>query len=164
MKCNMCENKKPLKKQYVSVKYKDCGLDNVTLANVESYRCDQCGEEYLGYGNMEKLHQVIAYVLLRKKGLLTGKEVRFLRSSVGYSGARFAKLLGYDAATVSRVETGAQKMTESFDRIVRFAVSGKMPDRDYDLHDQILNEGGKKFSRIELTPTSDGDWKAELAA
>jgi len=164
MKCHMCENTKALKKSRTTVKYKECGLDNVTLVGVEYYKCDQCGEEYFGYGNMEKLHTVIARVLLKNSELLNGKEVRFLRKTLGYSGAMFAKLIGYDAATISRIETGSQPVTETFDRLVRFAVATKIPDRDYDLHDQILNESGTRYSRIELTSTPEGNWRAKLAA
>jgi hypothetical protein len=55
-------------------------------------------------------------------------------------------------------------VTETFDRLVRFAVASKIPNREYDLHDQILNDGGSKFNRIELTSTTEGDWRAKLAA
>jgi len=48
MKCTMCENEKPLKKERITVKYKDCGLDNVTLIGVTYYKCHQCGEEDQG--------------------------------------------------------------------------------------------------------------------
>ena len=55
MKCSMCENNKALKKSFVTVKYKASGLDNVTLTQVEHYKCEQCGEEYFKYGDLEKL-------------------------------------------------------------------------------------------------------------
>lgn len=164
MKCHMCDYNKALKKSRTTVKYKECGLDNVTLVGVEHYKCDKCGEDYFGYGNIEQLHQLIAQVLLKKSGLLDGKEVRFLRKTLGYSGAMFSKLLGYDSATISRIETGAQTITPTFDHLVRFAVATKLPNREYNLHDQILKESGEKFNRIELTSTAGGDWKAKLAA
>lgn len=110
MKCSMCENKKTLSKSHITVKYKECGLENVTLVGVGCFKCDQCGEEYMHYGDLEKLHSVIANVLLRKSDLLTGKEIRFLRKHLGYSGAMFARLIGYSHETISRIETNALRM------------------------------------------------------
>lgn len=163
MTCSMCDNKKPLKKTKITHKYKECGLDNVTLIGVEYSRCDKCGEEYYGYGNMEKLNEMIASVLVQKKEFLTGNEVRFLRKHLGYSGAMFAKIIGYDDATLSRLERGSQPVTKAFDRLIRFTVASKLPDRNYDLHDQILKDEGIKLDRIELTSIGHGEWKLKAA-
>ncbi len=159
----MCESKKPLKGSRITVKYKDCGLDNVTLIGVTSYKCNHCGEEYLSYGNIEILHRIIAQILLRKGGNLTGREIRFLRKQLGYSGKMFARLIGYEHETLSRIENGKNSVTSAFDRVVRFAVADRIHDRNYDLHDEIL-KGGEKFKRIELVSTRQGDWKLKLAA
>ena len=163
MTCSMCDNKKALKRSKITHKYKECGLDNVTLIGVERHRCDKCGEEYFGYGNAEKLHQMIAEVLIQKKDMLTGTEVRFLRKHLGYSTVMFAKIIGYDDATLSRIETGHQPVTRAFDRLIRFTVASKLPDRNYDLHDQILKGSGMKLDRIELTSTAHGNWKFKAA-
>jgi putative zinc finger/helix-turn-helix YgiT family protein len=165
MKCSSCQNKKELKKLNINYKYKDCGLDNVVLLGVSVARCDVCGEEYYNFGDIEKLHNKIAEILLTKSELLTGKEIRFLRKNIGYSGAMFAHLIAYSHESLSRIENGAQKVTESFDRLVRFAVSDKLPkSRNYDLHNLILNNSGHKLLRIELVRTPSGDWKEKLAA
>lgn len=164
MTCSMCDNKKALKKTRITHKYKECGLDNVTLIGVEHYRCDKCGEEYLGYGNVEKLNEVIANILIRKKDFLSGNEVRFLRKHLGYSGTMFAKLIGYDDATLTRLERESQPVTRAFDRLVRFAVASRLPDRNYDLHDQILKGEGIKTNRIELSSIGHGNWKFKTAA
>jgi putative zinc finger/helix-turn-helix YgiT family protein len=163
MNCSNCDNPKQLKKTKVTRPYKESGLDNVTLIGVEMYRCDRCGETYFGYGNIEQLHGVISNLLIQKKGLLTGKEVRFLRKHLGYSGAMFAQLIGYERESISRIETGAQPVTEQFDRLVRFSVAAKLPDRNYDLHDQILHAKGVALSQIELTADRKGDWRAKAA-
>ena len=160
----MCDNKKALKREKITHKYKECGLDNVTLVGVEHHRCDQCGEEYFGFGNIEKLHEAIAHVLLQKKDLLNGAEVRFLRKHLGYSGTMFAKLIGYDDATLSRLENGAQPVTRTFDHLVRFMVVSKLtPDRNYDLHDLILKGEGIETGRIELAASSKGVWELKAA-
>ena len=159
----MCDNKNPLKSVKITHKYKECGLDNVTLIGIEHFRCDQCGEEYFGYGNIEKLHQAIADILLRKKDLLVGAEVRFLRKHLGYSGTMFAKLIGYDDASLSRLENGGQPVTRTFDHLVRFSVASKAPDRNYDLHDLLLKGEGVETGRIQLIMAKNGDWRPKAA-
>ena len=42
-------------------------------------------------------------------------------------------------------------------------MASKLPDRNYDLHDQILNGEGMDLKRIELTSTAHGDWKLKAA-
>ena len=64
---------------------------------------------------------------------------------------------------LSRGYSGAQPVTKSFDRLIRFTVAAKLPDRNYDLHDQILKDEGIKLDRIELTSTGQGEWKLKAA-
>lgn len=163
MKCVMCDNPAPLKRRPTTVKYKESGLDNVTLHGVEYHKCDRCGEEYFGYGDMEKLHQLIAGLLIEKKGLLTGKEIRFLRTYLGYSGAVFAKFTDYTPESISRMENGKMDIKKTFDRLVRSLVLDKLPDRDYDLHDLWLQEKGKVLKRISLKAKNE-NWVVQEAA
>lgn len=160
----ICDNKKPLKKKYITTKYTAGGMPNVTLIGVEYYKCDKCGEKFYGYGNPDQLHQLIANVLITKKGLLSGKEIRFLRKFLGYSGAVFGKLIGYRQESLYRIEEGNQPLTESFDRLVRFLVASKLRDRNYDLQDLILKNQLKNVRRIEVRQTKAGKWKLEEAA
>ena len=164
MKCINCESKKTLKKSKTTYKYKDCGLDNVVLFDIVIMKCENCGEEYINFGNIEVLHNAIARTLLQKFDLLTGKEIRFLRKHLGYSGVMFASIIGFAHETLSRIENGANKVTVSLDHLVRFAVANKFTDRNYDLHDHILNQKGIKLTRMEFKQTSKGDWRIKQAA
>ena len=146
MKCSMCTNPKDLKSSSVIHKYKECGLDNVILHGVARYHCDKCGEEYFGFHNLEKLHGLIALHLVLKGGLLTGKEIRFLRKHLGYAGNVFAKLVGYEIEHLSRIENGKTPLTSTFDRLVRMLVLEKFPDRHYKLQDLFLED---KFMRLD---------------
>lgn len=140
MYCTSCVNDKPLKGKRVVHKYTACGLPNVILDGVTEYRCPKCGEAFYSYGNIEQLHKLLADILLTKKGLLTGKEVRFLRTQIGYSGVKFATVLGIDHTTLSRIESGKQKMSVQLDHHIREAVYNREPDRNYDLHDAMLDK------------------------
>jgi len=162
MKCVMCDNKGELKKELKPIKYKESGLDNVVL-HAEVHQCHRCGEEYYGYGDLEKVHSIIAGVLIHKKDPLNPNEIRFLRTYLGYSSAMMAKLTGYNVSTISRFENGKQPIVKTFDRFLRSLVANKLPDRDYDLHDLWLNEEGESFKRIELK-VKNGDWQVKLAA
>ena len=163
MKCVTCDNPVPLKQRLATVKYKESGLDNVTLHGVEYHKCDRCGEEYFGYGDMERLHQLIAGLLIEKKSLLAGKEIRFLRTYLGYSGAVFAKFTDYTPESISRMENEKMEIKKTFDRLVRSLVLDKLPDREYDLHDMWLKEEGKTLKRISLKVKND-DWVVQEAA
>ena len=164
MKCISCNNNKTLKKSKAIFKYKDCGLNNVVLFDIIITKCENCGEEYVNLGNIEKLHSTIAEILLQKHDLLTGKEIRFLRKHLGYSGVMFANIIGFAHETLSRIENAAQKVTVSLDHLIRFAVANKISNRNYDLHDHILNQKGVKLNRIELKKTSRGEWQLKEVA
>ncbi|MCX6102689.1 MAG: YgiT-type zinc finger protein [Proteobacteria bacterium] len=164
MKHCICENKRPLKRQRVTKKYTVGGLDHVTLVGVEYYKCDVCGEEFYGYGDMEQLHKVISNALITKKGLLTGNEIRFLRKYLGYTGPVFGSLIQYEKETIYRIEGGGQPVTESYDRLVRFLVASKVPDRNYDLHDLILKNQLRDIRRLEFEQRRSGEWEIKKAA
>lgn len=143
MECMSCDSTKPMVVETVTHKYKECGLDNVTLVGIQKLKCENCGEEHFHFGNVDELHKIIADFLIKKDSLLTGKEMRFLRTRMGYSGEMLGKVLGYDKDHLYKVESGKIKITESMDRFMRFAFMNKMmPDRYYDLHDSILTGSG----------------------
>jgi putative zinc finger/helix-turn-helix YgiT family protein len=149
MYCTNCEYDKSLKPHNVTKKFDESGLSNITLKGVVEFRCPNCGETYLNYGNLDQLYELIAGHLIRKKELLTAKEVRFLRKYMGYSSAMLAKLVGQKPEHISRLENEKTKITELFDHYIRMLVIQKFPDRNYDLHDHILNDTGENFSRLE---------------
>jgi putative zinc finger/helix-turn-helix YgiT family protein len=151
MYCSTCDNTKALKPVYVTKKFDESGLDNITLKGVMEYKCPKCGETYFGYGNIEQLHELIAQHLIRKRGALTDKEIRFLRKYMGYSSAMLAKLVTVTPETISRIENGKVKINPLFDHFIRALVIEKLPDRNYDLHDHILNDSGEDFSRLEAS-------------
>ena len=158
MKCIACDNKKDLKKQKITAKYTQCGLDNVSLVGVDYLKCDQCGEEYFGFGDQEHLHSLIAKVLIKKDRPLIGKEFRFLRTYLGFSGRMLAKLIGYEPEHISRIENDKSKISSRLDVLMRSLVVNKLPDRDYDFHDWLLDEGKKSIQRIKIQ-SDKGQWK-----
>ena len=163
MLCTSCTYDKTLKSTRITHKYRESGLDNVTLHGIQYEKCPKCGEEYFGYGDMEQLHALIARVLVSKKMPLTFREAKFLRKFLGLSGSEYAARIDVAHETVSRYETGKLKIPTQYDTLLRALVATKLPDRDYDLHDSILHLKGPVLKRISLS-AGDGIWTLKKSA
>ncbi len=89
------------------------------MENVEVCRCDSCNEKIACIPTLPKLNNVIGEGLLRKKSMLNGKEIRFLRKNMGLKGVELQKYLGVDNATISRWEQAKPKISPGHDRLLR---------------------------------------------
>lgn len=98
--------------------YPECGLDDVYLLNGYEHV-----ETAYGHGiavkGLEELREAIALRLVRRKKVLSGKEVRFLRKQLDLTQADLGKLLGMDSQTVARWEKGQNKVNGAADRVLR---------------------------------------------
>lgn len=162
MECIRCNSKKPMRSELIVHRFKESGLDNVILHGVKQYRCSKCGETYYDFGDLNQLNRLIADTLLRKSDVLSGQEIRFLRTHIGHSSEMFARIIGLDKTSLSRIENGRVKVSSQVNMAVRFAVGGKLADRDYDLHDlieAIENENLIKFKDAEFKASSKGNWQ-----
>lgn len=110
--------------QRENYQYKESGLDNVFLENVECCRCLSCGEENIHVLSMPNLHRLIGLRLIQKRSLLNGKEIRFLRKNMGLKANETAEIMGVDNATISRWESNTQRMSKPNDRFLRLVYSG----------------------------------------
>ena len=64
--------------------YKECGLDNVRLANGYTVHKTPYGEG-VSISDADQLHEVLALAVANKSGRISGKELRFLRSMLDLS-------------------------------------------------------------------------------
>lgn len=164
MMCVMCENPKELRLQTLNThKFKESGLDNIILRGVKSYKCEECGEEYYDYGDIDKLHGLIASLLIQKDELLLGREVKYLRKYLGYSGQYFAKFVGYDPAHLSKIENGKNNVSETYDRLIRVMVQSKLPDRSYNIQDLFIEGRLIHFKKLEFSFESN-NWTVKKVA
>jgi putative zinc finger/helix-turn-helix YgiT family protein len=164
MQCPSCDSKKIMKSEVVIHKFKESGLDNIVLHGVKQYRCHFCGEVIFDFGDVNQLNRLISNTLIRKKDLLTGQEIRFLRTHIGYSSEMFARILGLDKTSLSRIENNRAKVSTQVNMAVRFAVAGKMADRDYDLHDLLSDieaEHLLNFKQAEFKSSAKGIWQLQ---
>ncbi|MGD0903508.1 MAG: helix-turn-helix domain-containing protein [Terracidiphilus sp.] len=105
-------------------RYTECGLHSVILKDILVFRCTHCTAIVPEIPAVGVLHRVIALRLIRKRNLLTGDELRFLRKLCGYSINEFAAILGSSKSVVSRWEK--EGCGSANDRVVRFLVMSKM--------------------------------------
>jgi len=145
-------------------RYTECGLDTVTLANVEVRRCPECGEYEVDIPRMEELHRVIAQTVASKSARLTPQEIRLLRKYLGFSGVDFAATLDVTPETVSRWETGKKKMSPVAERALRLMVFVRSPIDQYPLEKLAGVAQGEAVPLQMKLRDSRAHWKAEAAA
>ena len=116
-----------------NVKYDACGLPGVTLVDVEVSRCGHCGQYEVAIPRIEELHRAMAIALVRKSARLTPAEVRFLRTTLGWSGRELADHMGAAPETVSRWEHGKTPMGPQADRLLRLMVLHRTSPESVDL-------------------------------
>ncbi len=80
--------------------YTACGLDNVWLANGYKVKATRHGNA-VAVNDVDGLHKLIAQTLIEKKGRLTGKEFRFLRTQLGVSQEALGAMLDFSENAVS---------------------------------------------------------------
>lgn len=104
--------------------YTQCGLDNVWLENGYAVKNTPYGKG-VSIEDAVGLHQAIAIDLTKKKGSISGKELRFLRVVMGLSQEGLGKLVWSSEQSVSLWErTG--KVPKSTDSQTRMLVLEKL--------------------------------------
>jgi putative transcriptional regulator len=100
------------------IQYKGCGLDNIWLSS--GYLTELCdGESVLSIRDLDGLHAAIGRSLVKRKKILAGKEIRFLRRQMDLTQSELARLVGCDPQQIARYEKGENKMPGPVDRLLR---------------------------------------------
>ncbi|MCL2725698.1 MAG: hypothetical protein FWD69_14810 [Polyangiaceae bacterium] len=142
--------------------YTECGLNNVILYGVEIRTCTHCGAKEVPLPNAVGLHRCIARAIVCKRARLSGSEVRFLRTYLGWSGVDFSEHIGVTASTVSNWENDKEPIGTSSDRLLRMMVVFESQVQDYTLEDLKRIEPVVPAAwEIKLHPGRKGDWGLE---
>ena len=80
--------------------YTECGLDNIYLVNGVKITKTKSGDEEIFIHDIHGLHKAIGMILVSKRGFLSGKEIKFIRSTLDLSQTTLAKILGCSYQTV----------------------------------------------------------------
>jgi putative transcriptional regulator len=99
-------------------RYRECGLDDVTLVNGYKRVKTPYGEG-VSIVDIDGLHTAIADVLTKKPGPLTAQEFRFLRKHLKLSQDALANLIGADVQALARWEKSKSAIPGPSDRLLR---------------------------------------------
>lgn len=100
--------------------YKECGLNNVYLKNVEVEECTKCNFAKPPFiSNIITLHEIIGHRIALQPFPLSGAEVRFLRKHLGLASRTFANWLRIAVSTLSRWENEEQQIGPQSDLLIR---------------------------------------------
>jgi len=133
--------------------YSECGLRSVILLNILVFHCE-CGSIVPEIPAPSFLHVSIAMSVLKKKTLLSGDEVRFLRKVAGYSATELSKVIGMTNTTVSHWETASKQIGKDADRLVRLSCFARIIFNLAGDNDLMLNMGRLEQVTKELNLTS----------
>jgi putative zinc finger/helix-turn-helix YgiT family protein len=143
MECTNCGARAPVVRG--RYQFKEVGLKNVELQDVELGRCPKCGNEDAVLPRVNQIMRVIALALIGKPYRLRGEEVRFLRSFLGMTADKFSRLAHVDKATLSKWENGEDPVGAQSDLLIRMlalALGDGLQDKT-----SAIVEGFPKISR-----------------
>jgi len=106
-------------------KYTECGLDNVTIHNME-VAIDDAGEAVYSIPNVLGLHKVIAHCIVASASGITPKELRFLRTEMEMTQSELAQLVRKDHQTIGRWERGESPIDENAEVVIRMHAAEKL--------------------------------------
>ncbi|MDE0306077.1 MAG: helix-turn-helix transcriptional regulator [Albidovulum sp.] len=98
--------------------YTECGLDNVFIEGMETGN-DHASEPTITIPAIGLLHKVIAESIVNLPFKMTGKELRFLRTEMGLTQERLARILKVTNITVSRWEREETAIKDTAEMLVR---------------------------------------------
>lgn len=102
--------------------YTACGLDNVYLTSGYQKRT-VAGETYVSVRDVEELHGTIAMALVKRRKVLNGPEIRFIRKYLDLTQRGLAELLVVSDQMVARYEKGQNILSGPADGILRLLVA-----------------------------------------
>lgn len=142
------------------IRYTGCGLDDIWLAS--GYDTDIVdGEPVITVRNLDGLHEAIGRALVRRKKLLSGKEIRFLRKQMDLTQSELARLVGCDAQQVARYEKGQNKMSGPTDRLLRMLYREHLRDEISirDILEALDDLDSLMGDKQVFAVTPDGGWR-----
>ena len=145
--CTNCG--KAARKTHGNHLFRESGLNNVVLKDIDIIKCDDCGNEDPIILKMNGVMKTIALALVNKPFALCGEEIRYLRRYLGMSGDTFSSFLHTDKSVLSRWENNKEPVGTKSDLLIRtIALSlgtGLRPD---------VEQSVRKFTKIDESPRS----------
>ncbi|MBF0560713.1 MAG: transcriptional regulator [Alphaproteobacteria bacterium] len=105
--------------------YTECGLDNVLVYGIAPC-IDDDGDEVITIPNINGLHKAIALTIIAREALMSGKELRFLRTEMGMTQAELARCVHKEAISVGRWERNETPIDPNAETLVRLMAQEKL--------------------------------------
>ncbi len=97
--------------------YVECGLHNVYIDG--QFVTDGDGDDVITIPAINRLHRVIAEGIVLHESGMSGEELRFLRTEMGYTQLELAVLVHHDRQSIGRWERGEYEIDSSAETIIR---------------------------------------------
>ncbi len=131
--------------------YLESGLDNVYLMNGFEITSLPDGDEEIFIHDLSGLHKAIGMSLIVKRGLLTGKEIKFIRVMLDFSQKALGKVLGCDYQTILLWEKGKHAIPKMADHLLRLVFHAYLhPEKDKRIFD-LVNELAESDSKEDAS-------------
>lgn len=101
-----------------SYHYTECGLQNVFIRGLAPI-IDDDGDEVIQIPSINGLHIAIAEGIVTHEKGISGDELRFLRTEMGYTQAELARVVHVDKQTIGRWERGDTPLDSTAEVVVR---------------------------------------------
>lgn len=98
--------------------YTECGLQNVFIEGLTPIVDDE-GDEIISIPAINELHHIIALGIVSHEHGISGDELRFLRSEMGYTQAELADLVHHDKQSIGRWERSEYEIDSTAEAIIR---------------------------------------------
>ena len=154
MKCDICGDKTKTRRVQ-EYHYKECGLPNVFLMNIDVIHCKECAAMSPIIPSVLDLYDKLARAVVLKHLPLTGAEARFLRKQLGFASNRWAAYLGVKPETMSRWEQGTQKIGPQVDSLIRLFYVQIVAEREGKYNPERVSEAIAGVNRRPKNPKAE---------
>lgn len=144
-------------------RYTECGLDNVIIEGID-VRVDDDGEEVLYIPAVNELHKTIAQGVVESETGMTGQELRFLRTMMGFTQADLARHVHHDAQSVARWEKNRTPIQAASEIVIRLLTVEKLNLGEHSSIEQIAAKCVPGEPRADIVIDGSGPPRYKLAA
>jgi transcriptional regulator with XRE-family HTH domain len=140
--------------------YTESGLQNVFISGIEAV-LDDDGDEVITIPAINDLHAVISIGIVSHKNSISGDELKFLRTELGYTQAQLAELVHHERQSIGRWESGKVVMDSASEALIRkLAIEKLVLDVEFGIDDisrHCVPSANNQTINISKQKTGDND-------
>jgi DNA-binding transcriptional regulator YiaG len=138
--------------------FTECGLDNIYLINGFEITKNS-GDEEIYIHDIHGLLKAIGMMLINKKGLLLGNEIKFIRTALDFSQNILARYIGCTYQTILLWEKDKTPISKTADRLLKVLFFEYLNPKESNIVHKLINEiadsdaelnSSQKINKIEF--------------